>query len=118
MELEFVGIEPEVVAELARGRHAREVLELTSLKEQFNGLGRSPQAPVRQVEGLGQATLSVPPLSYHYWGRRLGYECWSDPGFRREFARDNPGARIASEKIIRVPGGFGSAVKRFRKSYT
>jgi hypothetical protein len=41
------------------------------------------------------------PTSYHYWGRRLGYECWDDPQFLREYKRDNEAVRI---KTIGTPG--------------
>jgi len=46
------------------------------------------------IDGLGQRTLSIDPTAYHYWGQRLGYDCWNDAQFRREFARDNPEARV------------------------
>jgi hypothetical protein len=46
------------------------------------------------VEGIGQHIMRVTPESYHYWGNRLGYECWGDRGFRKEFLRDNPEARV------------------------
>ncbi len=46
------------------------------------------------VEGLGQLVLRITPQAYHYWGTRLGYECWQDPQFRHEFHRDNEAARV------------------------
>ena len=46
------------------------------------------------VEGIGQHIMRVTPESYHYWGNRMGYECWGDKGFRKEFLRDNPEARV------------------------
>lgn len=47
-------------------------------------------------DGGGEVQYMVHPTSYHYWGQRLGYECWQDEGFIREYLRDNPSARIAS----------------------
>ena len=32
-------------------------------------------------DGLGQMTLSIHPDAYHFWGQRLGYECWADKRF-------------------------------------
>lgn len=34
-------------------------------------------------------TLDIPLMDYHYWGLRLGYECWSDKEFVEEYKRDN-----------------------------
>lgn len=47
-------------------------------------------------EGGGEVEMMIHPTSYHYWGQRLGYECWDDPTFRREYRRDNPVARVKS----------------------
>lgn len=44
----------------------------------------------RSVEGIGQLRMQIPRDAYHYWGQRLGYECWDDEQFLREFERDNP----------------------------
>jgi hypothetical protein len=63
-------------------------------------------------DGLGQMTLSIQGDAYHYWGQRLGYQCWGDKAFRREFARDNPGVRVRSrprKTIVRIDG-FKEAV--------
>lgn len=41
----------------------------------------------------GMVDLHVHPDSFHYWGQRLGYECWDDPQFVAEYKRDNPASR-------------------------
>lgn len=46
------------------------------------------------IEGVGQHEMSVDPYAFHSWGQKLGYSCWSDPEFRREFARDNPAVKV------------------------
>jgi len=48
----------------------------------------------QRVDGLGEMTASIPNAAYHYWGKRLGYECWSDKQFKKEYLRDNPEARV------------------------
>jgi hypothetical protein len=55
----------------------------------------------RRVDGLGEMTASIPEASYHYWGNRLGYDCWADKQFKKEYLRDNPEARVKthSDKI-------------------
>lgn len=47
-------------------------------------------------DGGGEVAYMLHPISFHYWGRRLGYDCWQDEQFVREYLRDNPAARIKS----------------------
>lgn len=114
--MELIGVDPQVVDELVKGRHAREVLELKKLKETYSGMSASPEGEHRSCEGLGRPIMSIPPLAFHYWGQRLGYDCWSDKQFRNEYLRDNPGARVTTSGGTRVQVGF-SGNKRFVKSY-
>lgn len=58
----------------------------------------------RVVEGLGQHIMSIDSIAYHYWGGRLGYECWGDEEFRREYMRDNPSVRVKTEFAARSSG--------------
>lgn len=80
-----------VLRELRAGEHAHHVL--TGARQQ-----RIAQATQRiemaGVDGIGQLTMRIDPHSYHYWGQRLGYECWRDKQFRDEFKRDNPEVRV------------------------
>lgn len=46
------------------------------------------------LEGMGRLRMEVDADVYHYWGQRLGYECWNDPQWLREFERDNPEVRV------------------------
>jgi len=77
----------------------------------------------RRLLGEGEVKMQIDPYSYHYWGQRLGYECWSDPAFVEEYLRDNPEARVrsrADDLTVVVPdqGGLASlGEKRFRKVY-
>lgn len=43
----------------------------------------------RGVDGLGRLRARIPGSSFHYWGKRLGYQCWNDETFLKEFIRDN-----------------------------
>lgn len=70
---------------------------------QAKQIGRHGHAnAARSLEGVGQLRLRVPPLAFHYWGQRLGYECWEDEQFVREFIRDNPevAVRNYSKKTV------------------
>jgi len=44
----------------------------------------------KAVDGIGRPIAKIPATSWHYWGHRLGYECWEDDTFLKEFLRDNP----------------------------
>jgi hypothetical protein len=64
----------------------------------------------------GYVDLNIHPASYHFWGQRLGYECWQDAQFIREYKRDNPAAvvRTVSDRltIVRPDLGQHSAPNR------
>lgn len=66
------------------------------------------------IEGLGEMTMRVDPTSYHYWGQRLGYDCWSDEQFCREFRRDNETVRVRNRarKTTVVAGWEGNEATR------
>ena len=48
----------------------------------------------KHIDGVGVHRLRVDPTSYHYWGQRLGYECWGNEQFIKEYGRDNPSATV------------------------
>ena len=61
----------------------------------------------RKNLSFGRLRMRIAPEAYHYWGKRLGYECWDDEQFLREFERDNESVRInsRSEKVsVLAPG--------------
>lgn len=70
----------------------------------------------------GQVGMMVHPASFHYWGQRLGYDCWKDPQFVREYLRDNPAARVRSharQTTVVVPevSPTLAARRKFSKRY-
>ena len=78
----------------------------------------------KSVNGLGRPRLEVDTYAYHYWGKRLGYKCWRDPQFLREFERDNPEARVKAKGTKEIHVGwagvteFKPRVARFTKTYS
>lgn len=56
-------------------------------------------------EGGGEVKMMIHPTSYHYWGQRLGYDCWTDKQFCDEYLRDNDAARVTS-RGARAAVGF------------
>lgn len=92
----------QVMDEFSRGWHVREVM---AFHEQREIAVRQPEQT--WCEGIGQKTMSIQADAYHFWGQRVGYDCWSDKQFRREFLRDNPDARVRSVAVkshVRVDG--------------
>lgn len=110
-----------VVNELVKGRQARDVLTLQRAPEHQLRVARENNVQHQSIDGIGQPTLNIASDAYHYWGQRLGYQCWNDKQFLREFKRDNPAARIKSTGTRIQSGSAGEARPvsslRFRKSY-
>lgn len=126
--------------EFLEHRHTRDVLAVLKAEEESLRMARALQERGlregrKSIEGLGAPVAEIPQTSFHYWGRRLGYQCWHDEQFVREYLRDNPQARVKAKgtKEIQVGyvGGAEGGVtqraqsgntesaegKRFRKSY-
>ncbi len=60
----------------------------------------------------GELKSQVHRASFHYWGQRLGYQCWDDPQFVREYLRDNDYARVKSKpRTVTVTNIFQSRRK-------
>ena len=100
-----------VVSELLKGRHAKNTLTLLKAPETQLRLARENNVEHRSIDGLGQPRLSITPEAYHYWGQRLGYQCWSDKQFLNEFERDNPACRIKSKGTRIQSGSAGESLK-------
>lgn len=75
-----------VITELNRRTQAK----AAQMYRELPAIGRhAERVRVADKEGGGEWGNRVHPVSYHYWGQRLGYECWSDAEFTREYHRDN-----------------------------
>ena len=70
----------------------------------------------QRVGGAFESKFQIRPEFYHHWGQRLGYECWEDEQFVREFLRDNPECRVRS-RTGRIMVGYAPSGKRFHKNY-
>lgn len=92
--IDMSALPPAVVDEFRKGRHAREVQTLLQAPRLQDLVARSHGLGERSVDGLGRVRMVITPEAFHYWGRRLGYECWRDKQFLHEFERDNPAARV------------------------
>lgn len=104
-QLALMGVSLEgVMAELRyrRQRKIAEAYRIQALAAKRNGERRT----LHTADGGGEVTMQIHPVFYHYWGHRLGYDCWKDPQFNREMLRDNPELRIKNH--VRTHGAGGT----------
>jgi len=100
--------------------HNRKQMRLHGAVREQRAAARRPDRRLKH----GEAQAAIHPEFFHHWGQRLGYECWEDDQFMREFLRDNPECRVrAGTGRIQV-GSAGTAAPtkvenktRFHKSY-
>jgi hypothetical protein len=59
----------------------------------------------KAIDGIGQKLGSIPGDAYHYWGQRLGYECWDDKQFVEEFFKHNPETAVRNRVKRTVVNG-------------
>jgi hypothetical protein len=103
--VDMSGLPPGVVEEFRKGRHAREVKTLMAAPEQQLRVANEMNQTHASIDGLGRLRMAITSEAFHYWGRRLGYECWKDKQFLREFERDNPSVRVKSTGT-RIQSGY------------
>lgn len=80
-----------LVSDLNRGFMAQVVLAQNQVRQERAQLEASP---LIANEGNLRPKAVINGPDYHYWGQRLGYDCWSDEGFVKEYLRDNPDSRV------------------------
>lgn len=92
------------VASVLRGQMERE--HQNAYAQQARA-AHTAKRETQSVEGVGELKARINPTSYHYWGKRLGYGCWNDRKFIKEYLRDNPESRVNGiSKKTQV--GYGS----------
>jgi hypothetical protein len=84
--------------DIMRELHARQLAKVDRMKREMAQAAKQggERKILRGTDGGGEVTMQIHPVSYHYWGQRLGYQCWDDPQFCREYLRDNEAARVRS----------------------
>ena len=68
---------------------------------------------------FGRLRMRISDEAYHYWGLRLGFKCWRDKQFLREYERDNPEVRLRSrprQTTVRVGRSVGGRTDRTDRS--
>lgn len=114
--LNFFPNDEQAAQAVMRRVHAREQAKLRAERKAVGGWSLSGARGVRMPDGL-RASFRCPTNSYHFWGKKLGYECWEDAGFVHEFLRDNPQCRIQNEAFRMLSGWTpgSSFAKGFRR---
>lgn len=77
----------EVERELITGWRMQEAASYHQAK-QFAAFNHANAA--KSIDGVGELKARIPISAIHYWGNRLGYECWNDEQFVNEYIKDNP----------------------------
>jgi hypothetical protein len=95
----------DVAMEVLKEFHAGHVVKQTLAKARQEAIGAATSR-IEHVasEALGVHVAEIDAMAYHYWGQRLGYQCWKDKQFRQEYLRDNPGARVKTTFRTRGKG--------------
>lgn len=87
-----------LLGDLNRGFYAQVVLSEAAVRKEKAEL---EAAPLVTSEGNWRPKAVISGPDYHYWGQRLGYDCWNDPQFVKEYLRDNADSRV-NAKLART----------------
>lgn len=106
------GIPSDLIDEVKEELRYRKMMELQAAMQEQALAARHGRE--RFCLEIGEQELMVHPVFYHYWGGRLGYDCWQDPGFVREFWRDNDICRVKnkSRKTVSM-GTIGPGMRKY-----
>lgn len=104
--------DPELLAMVADDMHRENEARKFFAKQRYDRIAAAAaRIETACIDGINEDDywLEIDPVSYHYWVNREGRDCWSDPQFRREYARDNPSAvrRNVTGKTIITAGWEG-----------
>lgn len=108
---DFVQDLADVIPSHLRKRVERELIngwnvERVAAKKEALQIGHYERArETNAIDGVGTLVARIPGAAYHYWGQRLGYECWQDKQFMDEFLRDNPETAVRNYAKKTMVGG-------------
>ena len=70
----------------------------------------------KSIDGVGRLRMRVDPTHFHYWGQKLGYQCWSDKGFLKDVERVHPELKVKCGGT-KAQVGYAASNPRFSKKY-
>ena len=106
----------EVVHQLSKVLQSEEHFEKVMAGVRQSKIARDLGQNRRSLEGMGRPRLEVDTWAFHYWGQRLGYKCWKDEQFLREFERDNPACRVKAKGTREIQVGYGTGCAGGRRA--
>tara|TARA_R100000152_G_C6687666_1_gene120047 strand:- start:118 stop:498 length:381 start_codon:yes stop_codon:yes gene_type:complete len=117
LEFDLSSVPPDLLPALEKEfREGRLKQHVDAQSNAAQRIGSSRETDYKSVNGLGRLRLRIDPYTYHYFGQRLGYNCWHNEQFLREFERDNEYARVNCGGT-KIQAGYGSKQPKFRKKY-
>lgn len=93
----------DMLKEFKTGWNFRKVMAEARAQE----VGKVNQLEHRSLDGIGRLRMRVDADSFHYWGQRLGYNCWQDKSFLDQYEKANPYCKVNS-KGTKMQFGFTS----------
>jgi hypothetical protein len=107
------GIPSDLIDEVKEELRYRKMMELSAAMQEQALAARLGNE--RYCLEYGEQELMVHPVFYHYWGQRLGYDCWQDQAFLHEFWRDNEMCRVKnkSRKTTVFMGEVGPGMRKY-----
>lgn len=112
------GLPPAVLARVAELLKEDRYRELLQAEIDNRRMAQQHAVTHRSLEGIGETVAHINPTSFHFWGTKLGYDCWSDKRFLHEYLRDVPEARVKCGGTKLQFGYTAAAPKRVRvKTY-
>lgn len=107
LEADLGDLAPLVKEELQRGWHFSMVT--AEMRQQRIKAASDRLAEARRtVDGIGQHVMSIDFDSYLFWNQQLP-GCWTDKGFRDDFAKANPHTRVVSTSTTITTPGLATA---------
>jgi hypothetical protein len=76
---------------------------------QTQAVGKVNQIKAKSIDGIGQLQMRINADSFHYWGQRLGYDCWKDAAFRKRYMEKNPYCKVNSGGTKEIHVGFSGS---------
>ena len=87
---------PEELAALEKELRLGWELDKSMTAARQGDIGKFNHSDIKSLDGIGELAARVDRNSFTYWGKRLGFQCWDDKQFLKEYLRDNEASRVKS----------------------
>jgi len=76
---------------------------------QTQSVGKVNQIRAKSIDGIGQLQMRVNADSFHFWGQKLGYDCWKDKAFRKRYMEKNDYCKVNSGGTKEIHVGYAGS---------